>query len=78
LGQARTGEFAVLPPFKQAKEQAVAEFEEAYLSWLVEQCDGNISKASRLADLDRKHLRGLLRKYGLYYSEEGAWSQEGD
>jgi len=69
-GEARRGDLAS-QPFKQAKDLAVAEFEESYLAGLMERCGGNISAASRLADVDRKHLRQLLRKYGLYYSDDG-------
>jgi len=60
-----------LAPFKEAKELAVAEFEGSYLARLMEQSGGNISAAARGAGLDRKHLRVLLRKHGLYYNEDG-------
>jgi Response regulator containing CheY-like receiver, AAA-type ATPase, and DNA-binding domains len=43
----------------------VEEFERVYLKALLERHDGNLSAASRSADLDRKHLRELLRKHGL-------------
>jgi DNA-binding NtrC family response regulator len=52
-------------PFKQAKAQVVDEFERAYLERLLDRHQGNLSAAARSADLDRKHLRELLRKHGL-------------
>ena len=56
-------------PFARAKEHAVIEFERAYLADLMERCDGNLTEASRRAGVDRKHLRSLLRKVGLYEKE---------
>jgi DNA-binding NtrC family response regulator len=52
--------------FAPAKESAVQRFEAAYLSALMKRCGGNLSKASREADLARHHLRDLLKKRGLY------------
>jgi len=52
-------------PFKAAKARMVEEFERAYLKALLEHHEGNLSAASRSADLDRKYLRELLRKHGL-------------
>ncbi len=69
LGEAGSGDLGA--PFRESKDRAIAEFEETYLSGLMERCGGNISAASRIAELDRKHLRQLLRKYGLYYSDDG-------
>jgi DNA-binding NtrC family response regulator len=57
-------------PFKQAKAQIVDQFERAYLERLMEHNQNNLSAAARAADLDRKHLRELLRKHGLITSEE--------
>jgi DNA-binding NtrC family response regulator len=52
--------------FASAKERAIERFEAAYLSALMKRCGGNVSQASREADLARHHLRELLRKRGLY------------
>lgn len=50
-------------PFKEAKQQIVENFEKDYLEELLERNNGNVSKASREAKIDRKHLRNLLIKY---------------
>jgi DNA-binding NtrC family response regulator len=59
------GDIALDVPFKEAKARVVEEFERVYLKALLERHDGNLSAASRTANLDRKHLRELLRKHGL-------------
>jgi DNA-binding NtrC family response regulator len=56
-------------PFKEAKGQVVDDFERAYLEHLLTRHAGNLSAASRAADVDRKHLRELLRKHGLRSDE---------
>ncbi len=50
--------------FREAKERAVAAWEREYLSALVASTNGNISRAARLARMDRNHLRELLVKHG--------------
>jgi DNA-binding NtrC family response regulator len=51
--------------FKDAKETAVERFERDYLAALLQRTRGSLSAAAREADVDRKHLRKLARKYGL-------------
>ncbi len=48
-----------------ARRAAIARFERLYLRELMERADGNLSKASRLGQIDRAHLRNLLRRHGL-------------
>jgi DNA-binding NtrC family response regulator len=57
-------------PFKEAKAQVVEHFERQYLQVLLERHAGNLSAAARGAEVDRKHLRELLRKHGLRESSE--------
>lgn len=52
-------------PYAEAKAVVVDELERRYLSVVWAEADGNVSAAARRAGLDRKHLRGLLRKHGL-------------
>jgi transcriptional regulator with GAF, ATPase, and Fis domain len=57
--------------FRDTKEKWTERFERRYLTWLIRRADGNISKAARDADMDRKYLHKLLRKYGITGSEAG-------
>jgi len=50
--------------FRDAKAEAVEAFERAYLTDLIREHD-NLSAAAKSAGMDRKHLRVLLRRYGL-------------
>ncbi len=52
-------------PFKDAKQQIVESFEKEYLAELIQRHNGNLSKAAREAEIDRKHLRNLLKKYDI-------------
>ena len=51
--------------FKEAKEAWIERFEKEYLAALLRKHQHSLSAASREADIDRKHLRKLVRKYGL-------------
>lgn len=55
-----------IEPFTRAKERCVEEFERLYLERLVAEANGNLSQAARLADMDRKYLRELLKRYDLW------------
>jgi DNA-binding NtrC family response regulator len=57
-------------PFKEAKARVVEAFERDYIRALLERHNGNLSAASRGAEIDRKHLRELLRKHGLRESSD--------
>lgn len=52
--------------FSEAKERAVERFELVYLSALMRRSRGNLSRASKDADLARHYLRELLKRRGLY------------
>ncbi len=56
-------------PFKACKEELIRSFEREYLTRLLGRTKGNIARAAREAELDRKHLYSLLHKYGLVQSE---------
>ncbi|HEY5089758.1 MAG TPA: sigma 54-interacting transcriptional regulator, partial [Polyangia bacterium] len=52
-------------PFKEAKAGIIDAFEREYIAALLKRHGGNLSAAARAAEIDRKHLRELLRKHGL-------------
>ena len=51
--------------YRHNKERWNDAFERRYLGWLLQRTGGNISRAAREADMDRKHLHKLLKKHGL-------------
>ena len=68
----------VLPPtfspdlsFREQKERWTEQFERRYLQWLLKRAEGNISKSARDADMDRKYLHKLLKKYGIDPADAG-------
>src|SRR5690349_15110612 len=70
--QIRDGiEFEPGVSFRDTKEKWTELFERRYLAWLIKRAEGNISKAARDADMDRKYLHKLLRKYGITATGEG-------
>jgi transcriptional regulator with GAF, ATPase, and Fis domain len=52
-------------PFRVAKQRSADHWEQRYVRELMACAKGNISEASRIARMDRSHLRTLLRKYGM-------------
>jgi DNA-binding NtrC family response regulator len=54
-----------LVPYREARARAVAQFEIAYLTQAMFECQGNASEAARQARMDRQYLLALLRKHGL-------------
>ena len=48
-----------------ARDRVIADFERDYLSWLVGRTAGNMSKAARIAGVDRTTLYRLMEKHGL-------------
>jgi transcriptional regulator with GAF, ATPase, and Fis domain len=51
--------------FRMAKQRAADRWEKEYMRALLIAAKDNLSEASRIAKMDRSHLRTLLRKYGL-------------
>ncbi|HEV8511025.1 MAG TPA: sigma-54 dependent transcriptional regulator [Gemmatimonadales bacterium] len=51
--------------YHAARERLLAEFERRYLTWLVEQAGNNISRAARIAAVDRTTLYRLMERHGL-------------
>jgi two-component system, NtrC family, response regulator HydG len=50
-------------PFHEAKADAISQFEQEYLRILLERTRGNISRAARVAGIDRKTIHRMLDKY---------------
>jgi len=52
-------------PYHQARDRVLADFERDYLGALVNRAKGNMSKAARIAGVDRTTLYRLMEKHGL-------------
>jgi len=52
-------------PFKLAKDAVVDAFERNYVTALLEEAAGNVSKAARHGGMDRMYLHRLIQKHGL-------------
>ena len=48
--------------FREAKERAVLDFENRYVTALLSKTNGNISKAARIARLDRSNFRRIIKR----------------
>jgi transcriptional regulator of acetoin/glycerol metabolism len=55
--------------YHPAKDKLVAHFEREYLSRLVARAGGNMSKAARLASIDRTTLYRLMEKHSVRRDE---------
>jgi DNA-binding NtrC family response regulator len=49
-----------------ARDRVLTDFELSYLSWLVDRANGNMSRAARIAGVDRTTLYRLMEKHGLH------------
>src|SRR6185295_9115589 len=63
-----------------AKEQVLASFEKTYVTRLVARASGNMSRAARLASVDRTTLYRLLERHGFRrdLAEQSALTQPGE
>jgi DNA-binding NtrC family response regulator len=62
-------------PYHNAKEKVVAQFEREYFARLVSRAGGNMSKAARLAGVDRTTLYRLMDKHQLPREERAGDSE---
>src|SRR5690349_5584000 len=54
--------------YHAARDRVIAQFERQYLTWLVNRAGGNMSKAARIAGVDRTTLYRLMERHGLQRS----------
>ena len=52
-------------PYSDAKSRVVQQFERRYLKHVLDAAGGNVSKAARLARMDRMHFHRLLQRHDL-------------
>ncbi len=58
--------------YHMARERVIGQFERQYLTWLVSRAGGNVSKAARVAGVDRTTLYRLMERHGLQRSHNAA------
>jgi len=59
--------------YHTARSRVIAQFELQYLHWLVNKAEGNMSKAARIAGVDRTTLYRMMERHGLHRSPATAW-----
>lgn len=77
-GAALSGVDATCTTYRLAKSRALEEFDRAYLSQLLKQAQGNVTKAAQLAGKERRALGKLLKRYRIPHGgidDEGQPSQ---
>ena len=56
--------------YHEARQELTDRFEKEYLKWVVEEAGGNMSRAARIADVDRTTLYRLMEKHDLAVHRE--------
>ena len=62
--------------YHAARDRVIAQFERQYLTWLVNRAAGNMSKAARIAGVDRTTLYRLMERHELQRSGNAGWVVE--
>jgi len=64
-GRSPGGRPDISRPFRELKQEVIDGFEKAYLTELLREHHGNLARAARAADMDRKNLWALVVRHGL-------------
>jgi DNA-binding NtrC family response regulator len=57
-------------PYERARANAVGGFERRYITGLLRQAGGNVSRAARAAGIDRVYFHRLMRRHGVRAQSE--------
>jgi DNA-binding NtrC family response regulator len=57
-------------PYHAAREHALARFQKEYLATLLDQTEGNMSRAAEIAGVERSTLYRMLEKHGVQRSDD--------
>jgi len=52
--------------YRPAKQKMLEEFHSRYFENLLQQAEGNVTRAAQICGLERQHLQQILRKYGIH------------
>ncbi len=55
----------VYDSFRQARSRAIESFERGYVEQLMREAGGNVSRAARLAQKERRAFGRLVKRYGI-------------
>ena len=55
--------------YKEAKEQTLKNFNDAYIGNLLKKSDGNVTRAAKQCGMERQTLQQIMRRYGIRGSE---------
>jgi DNA-binding NtrC family response regulator len=59
------GEGAAIGGYHETRDRVIARFEKEYLTWVIQESEGNVSEAARVAGVNRATLYRMLERHGL-------------
>src|SRR5207249_9992735 len=62
--------------YHAARDRVIAQFERQYLTWLVNRASGNMSKAARIAGVDRTPLYRMMESHCMPRTHRTGWARE--